>query len=147
MLFHLQCLLGFFTWLVLSDNSKLQLAPSIRSRKLWCQARALLAPVPLATKMSVSKLIRYFSSHPAVFGFWSSTALDNITLMSTNRKAGQSLSDLQTGVVAAAYATLDTEQLISHLRATLLDTLSSLPDSEGGIIPMSEVCQLLLSGS
>ena len=40
----------------ISDNSKLQLAPSIRSHKLWCQARALLAPVPLATKMSASKL-------------------------------------------------------------------------------------------
>ena len=49
----------------LSDNSKLQLPCSIRSCKLWCQARALLAPVPLATKMSVSKLIGYFldSSH------------------------------------------------------------------------------------
>ena len=44
----------------LSDHSKSQLAPSIRSHKLWCQTRALLAPVPLATKMSVSKLIRYF---------------------------------------------------------------------------------------
>ena len=38
----------------LSDNSKLQLAPSIRSCILWCQARALLPPVPLATKMSAS---------------------------------------------------------------------------------------------
>ena len=38
----------------LSDYSKLQLAPSIRSCKLWCQARALLALVSLATKMSAS---------------------------------------------------------------------------------------------
>ena len=53
----------------LSDNSKLQLSPSIRSHKLWCQARAVLAPVSLATKMSASKLIHYFSSHPAVFRF------------------------------------------------------------------------------
>ena len=44
----------------LSDNSKLQLAPSTRSHKLWCQARALLSPVSLATKMSASKLICYF---------------------------------------------------------------------------------------
>ena len=50
----------------LSDNSKPQLAPSIRSHELWCQARALLAPVSLATKMSASELIHYFSSHPAV---------------------------------------------------------------------------------
>ena len=43
-----------------SDTSKLQLAPSIHTHKLWCQARALLAPVSLATKMSASKLIHYF---------------------------------------------------------------------------------------
>ena len=55
-----------------------------------------------------------------------------------------SLSDLQTGFGVAAYATLDTEQLISHLRVSLLDTLSSLPDSEGGVTPVSEVCELLL---
>ena len=53
----------------LSDNSKLQLAPSIHTHKLWCQARALLTPVSLATKMSASKLIHYFSSHPIAFGF------------------------------------------------------------------------------
>ena len=52
--------------------------------------------------------------------------------------------DLQTGVGAAAHATLDTEQLISYLRGALLDTLSSLPDSKGGIIPVSEVYELLL---
>ena len=75
----------------LSDNSKLQLAPSIRSCKLWCQARALLEPVPLATKMSASKLICNFSSYPAAFRFWSLTPLDNITLTSANRKADQSV--------------------------------------------------------
>ena len=63
----------------LSDNSKLQLAPSIHTHKLWCQARALLAPVSLATKMSTSKLIHYLSSHPAAFGFWASTPPDNIS--------------------------------------------------------------------
>ena len=126
----------------LFDNSKPQLNPSLGSHKLWCQARALLAPVPLATKMSASKLICYFSSHPAAFRFQSSTPLDNIT--SANRKVDQSLSDLQTGVGAAAYATLDTEQLISHLRVGLLDTLFPLPNSERGIIPVSEVHELLL---
>ena len=75
----------------LSDTSKLQLAPTIRSHKLWCQARALLAPVPLTTKMSAPKLICYFSSHLAAFGFQSSTPPDNTTLSSANRKANQSL--------------------------------------------------------
>ena len=130
----------------LSDNPKLQLAPSITSHKLWCQVTALLAPVSLATKMLASQLIHihYFSSHPAAFGFQSFTPPDNITLTSVNRKADQNLSDLQTGVGAAAYATLDTEQLMSCLGVALVDTLSSLPDSEDGIILVSEVCNLLL---
>ena len=98
----------------------------------------------LATKMSASKLIHYFSSHPAAFGFQASTPPDNITLNSANRKVDQSLSDFQTGVGATADATLDTEQLISCLWVALVDTLSSLPDAEGGVIPVSEVCELLL---
>ena len=128
----------------LSDNSKLQLAPSIHTHKLWCQARALLAPVSLATKMLASKLIHYFSSHSAVFGFWASTPPDNISLNSSNRKAEQSLSDFQTGLGATAHATFDTEQLISHLQVALVDTLYSLPEAEGDVIPVSEVCELLL---
>ena len=122
----------------LSDNSKPELAPSNHIHKLWCQARALPAPV------SGSKLIHYFSSHPAAFGFWASTPPDNITLNSASRKVDQSLSDFQTGVGATAHATLDTEQLISHLRVALVDTLSSLPDAEAVVIPVSEVCELLL---
>ena len=128
----------------ISDNSKLQLAPSIRSCKFWCQARALLTPVPLATKLSASKLIYYFSSHPAAFGFLACIPPDNITLTLANRKADQSLQEFQTGIGAAAYATLNTEQLISHLRVALVDTTSSVANSEGGDINVSEVCELLL---
>ena len=136
---------GFLCLVItLSDNSKLQLAPSIRSHKLWCQVRALLAPVSLATKRSTFKLIHYISSNPAAFGFWFFTQPDIITLTSANRKANQNLSDFQTGVGAAADATLDTEHLISYLIVALIDTLSSLPNSEGGVIPLSEVSELLL---
>ena len=99
----------------LSDNSKAQLAPSIHTCKLCCQARALLAHVSLATNMSASKLIHYFSSHPAAFGFQASTPPDNISLTSANRKVDQYLSDFQTGLGATAHATLDTEQLIFRL--------------------------------
>ena len=74
-----------------SDTSNPQLACSIKSYKLWFQARDLLAPVPFANKMSASKLICYFSSHPASFGFHSSTPPDNITLTPANRMADQSL--------------------------------------------------------
>ena len=127
----------------ISDNSKPQLAPSIHTCKLWCQARALLTPVSLATKMSASKLICYFSSHPAAFGFQASTPPDNISNLG-NRKVDQSLSNFQTGLGATAHATLDTEQLISHLQVALVDTLSSLPEAEGDVIPVSEVHELLL---
>ena len=72
------------------------------------------------------------------------TPPDNITLTSANRKADQSLSDLQSGVGAAAHATLDTKNLVSCLRVALLDTLSALPNSEGGVIPVFEVHELLL---
>ena len=51
---------------------------------------------------------------------------------------------MQTGVDAASHATLDTKQLISCLIVALLDTLSLLPESEGGVIPVSEVDELLL---
>ena len=58
---------------------------------------------------------------------------------SANRKVDQSLSDFQTGLGATAHATLDTEQLISHLQVALVDTLSSLPEAEADVIPVSEV--------
>ena len=70
--------------------------------------------------MLVSKLIHNFSSHLAAFKFWSFTPPDNITLTLANRKADQNLSDFQTGIGATVHATLDTEQLISHLRVALL---------------------------
>ena len=92
--------------------------------------------------MSASKLICYFCSHPAAFGFCSSAPPDNIALTPANGKVDQSLSEFQTGIGAAAHATLGTEQLISYLRVSLVDTISSLPDSEGGVIPVSEVCEL-----
>ena len=66
---------------------------------------------------------------------------------SANRKVDQSLSDFQTGLGATAFATLDTEQLISHLHIALVDTLSSLSEAEGDVIPVSEVCELLLPDS
>ena len=76
-------------------------------------------------KMSASKLIHYFSSHPAAFGFQASLPSDSITLNPASKSTGQSLSYFQPGIGAAAHATLDKEQLISHTRSTLLDTIAS----------------------
>ena len=79
--------------------------------------------VPLVGKMSASKLIHYFSSHPVVFGFQASSPLDNITLL--KRRLIDFLG-FQTGIGESAFATLDTEQLISHTRTGLVDTIACL---------------------
>ena len=97
----------------------------------------------LATNKSESKLICYFSSHPAAFRFWSSTPLDNITLILTTKKADQSLSEFQTGIGVAAHVTLGTEQPFSCTRVAHVDTISPLQDSEGAVISVSIVHQLL----
>ena len=120
----------FYSISIISYTSKPQLAPRISSHILWSPARALLASVPLATKISASKLMSYFPSYPAAIGFQSSTPPDNITLTPANRKVDQTISEFQTGIHAAAHAILDTEQLISYLRVAIVDTISSLPDSE-----------------
>ena len=106
----------------ISDTSKPQLASSIRSYKLWCQARALLSPVSLATKMSTSKLIHYFSSHPAAVGFHSSTPPYNVTLTPANRKADHNLSEFQTGIGATAHAILTWSSSFPTSRVSLVDT-------------------------
>ena len=106
----------------ISDTSKLQLTPSIRSHKLWCQARVFLAPVSLATKMSASKLIYYFSSHPAAFEFQSSTSPDNSTLVPANRKDDQSLSEFRLAFVLLlmSLSTLSSSFLTSKLLLLIL---------------------------
>ena len=93
--------------------------------------------------MSTSKLIPYFSSHPAAFGFQASTPPDNISLNSANRKVDQSLrfSDWS-GCHCTCYSWHRATYF--HLQVALVDTLSSLPEAEGDVIPVSEVCELLL---
>ena len=87
---HLQSLQDFWAgsvvFLILLNHS-LPLALGL----LNCGARleGIPAPVLLATKMSASKLIHFFSSHFAAFGFRSSTPPDNTTLTPANRKADQ----------------------------------------------------------
>ena len=101
---HLQSLLGFSACLVLFLillYHSLFLALGLIN---YC---GLFMHLCLATKMSASKLICYFSSHPTAFGFWSSTPPDKITLTPANRKADQSLSEFWSGIGAAAHATLD----------------------------------------
>ena len=111
----------------ISGNSKLQLAPSIISDKLWCQVRVLLLPVPLARKMSTYKLINYFSHHPVAFGVPGVlTPLHNIMMNTTNKKTNKSISDFQTGTDAAAHANFDVEQFSFHTRTLLVDSVASL---------------------
>ena len=58
-------------------------------------------------------------------------------------KTDKRLSDFQNGTSAASDATLDTEQLISHTIASLVGTVDSLHGSNGGVISVSEVHELL----
>ena len=46
---------------------------------------------------------------------------------------------MQTGIAAATHATLDTEQLISHTRTALVDTITCIQGSKGELIPVSEL--------
>ena len=83
--------------------------------------------------MSASKLIYYFSSHPAAFGFQTFLSPDNITLNPINKKNDQSLADFQTGIGAAVHTTLDMELLMSCTRSVLVDTIVSQQGSDGVI--------------
>ena len=77
-------------------------------------------------QMSTYKLICYTSSYPVEFGFRDSSSLDTITLNASNKKTNQNLPDFQTGIVAAAHATLDRGHLISCTRTVLFDKIASL---------------------
>ena len=131
---------GFYAWLVLfPDNSKLKLAAFIKSHKLWFQPRTLLLTVPQADKMSVSKSLHYFSSHWVAFGFWASLSPDNITLNLAYKRTDLSLSGLQTGIGAAAYATFTQSSLFLTLGLPLLKQLPLHRVFYGGVIAVSEM--------
>ena len=67
---------------------------------------ALLLPLSLAGKMSVSNLFHYFINHSKAFGFQVSTLPDNIVLNAANKNTDQSLSYIKTGIGATGLATL-----------------------------------------
>ena len=112
-----------------SDNSRLQLAPSIKCHKLWCQARAWLLPVPQAGKMSACKVNHHFpviQQHSdsrlvchLITSFWSSWFSD-----------WHGCSGLCHFWHGTSY---------SHTRACFVDTVTSLQGSDGGLIAASEV--------
>ena len=135
---------GFFHSVsTVSDASRPQVSPGINSYKLWCHTRALHLPVLQAGKISPSKVIHYFSSHPAAFRFQASLSPANISLNPANKKIDMNLSDFQTSIGAAAHANLDTELLISNTRTALIDTYASLQGSVGGVIATLDVHGLL----
>ena len=53
------------------------------------------------------------------------------------------VSDIQTGIGAPTHAPLDTEQLISHNRAAIVDTIASLQGMNGRVLPVSEIYEFL----
>ena len=71
----------------------------------------------------------------------------NITLNhlnTVNKRSDRSVSDFQTGICADAHDTLYTEQIISHTRTALVDTITSVQGSDGSVIATWEVHELLL---
>ena len=143
---HLQSLLGFSAWLVLFLiilNCSLLLTLDL----INCGAR--LGPfLHLCLWLPRCWHLNWFVIFLAILQpSDSGPLLHQIIspwLLLTGRKADQNLSYFQTSAGAVAYVTLDTEQLISCLRVALVDTLSSLLNTEGGVIPVPEVCELLL---
>ena len=131
---------GFLHFIsTISDNSGQQYVPCIKSHILSCQARALLLPVLLAGTMLMYKLINYF---PVIQQHLVSRLLyhliTSLRILPISRLI--SLCDFQTCI--AAYVTLDTEQLISHTKAALVDIITSLWGSDGMVIAASEVHEL-----
>ena len=53
------------------------------------------------------------------------------------------LSEFKTHIGAAAHATLEADQLTSHTRSTIVDTITSLQDTDEKVILVSEVYDLL----
>ena len=92
MVFLHQSSQGSYTWLIpflILLNFSLLLASNLVSYNARLE---YYLPVPMAVKMSASKLIVHFSSYPAALGFQSSSPPDNITLNPANRKTDLSLS-------------------------------------------------------
>ena len=67
----------------------------------------------------------------------------SFTLNAAVKKIDCILSDVQADIDAAAHATLDTEQLISHTRTVVADTVASVQDSDKDVILVSKVHELL----
>ena len=73
-----------------------------------------------------------------------SSAPDKNTLKTADKGTDESLFLFLDCNGAAAHATQDTEQLISFTSTALVDTIASVEDSDGGVIPVSEVHELLM---
>ena len=66
-----------------------------------------------------------------------------MTMNAANRKADQSLPEFYTGTGVVAQVPLNVEQLIPYTKVALVDTISSLQDSEGEVIYVPEVHEVL----
>ena len=86
-----------------------------------------------------------FPGHPQAFGFWASSTPDNRSLNPANKRNDHCLSHVQTVIGAAAHATIETEQLISHTTTAFIDNIAFLKDSESGVIPVSGVHEILIT--
>ena len=69
--------------------------------------------------------------------------MGNIILNAAKMKKNQSLSDVQRCADVATHATLEAEELVSHTKTVIVDTITSLHGSDGQDILVSEVLDLV----
>ena len=122
------------------DTSILQLVPSIRSHKQWCQARALLSLYLKPSRHQHLNLFDIFLATRQHLGSSLHSHLIKITLNPANKKADQSLriSDWHCWLKPLL---IQCSQFLTWV--ALVDTISSLKDSEGGTTPVSECLSYL----
>ena len=90
--------------------------------------------------MSSSELIHYISGHPAAFGFEASLPHDKSTLDPASKMTDPESCRLS---LVCQLLPLKIEQLISHTRTALVDSIDSLQGFHDGMIAASEVYELL----
>ena len=92
--------------------------------------------------MLALKLIQYFSNHLATFGFWSSSAPDNITLNPAIRRLMRVFQTFRLALVLLLMPCLIQSSLFLIPELHLLIPLP-FQGSDGGVIPVQEELEVL----
>ena len=146
LMIYLQHLQGFCAQLVLFLiilNYSLPLAS-----KLICYGARLASYFCLYQGLGKCQLLNLFTVFPAIQQLWASSPPDNMTLYPINRLCTLPIRRLIRVLLfrlalVQLHVLLWIQQLISHTRTVLVNTIASLQDSDFKVIPVSEVHELL----